>query len=416
MRHTLTSQVSSFDTRSWNKKPRLAIGGAFLFLSIREITMTITQEKPQKRRLASLDALRGMDMFWILGGEKIFAALFILTGWTGWQVAHGQTLHSNWHGFTFYDLIFPLFIFLAGVAMGLSPKRIDHLPFSERRVFYAKALKRLFLLAGFGVLYNHGWGTGIPFNLDEIRYASVLGRIAVAWFICAMLVWHTSLRTQIITAVSLLLGYWILLCFIPVPGGQAGQLTMAGTWNAWVDQHLLPGISYQNRATDPEGLLSNVPAVVNALMGVFAGRLIAKANELGEWKTVGYLFAAGLVSLACGWAWNLIFPVNKDLWTSSFVLVTVGWSLLFLASFYAVVDLLNTQKYFYPFVIIGANSIIIYLASSLVKWEYIAQSVFGGVISAGSESWQPILSVIALLTVQLLVLHWLYKRKILISV
>ena len=119
--------------------------------------MTITQEKPQKRRLASLDALRGMDMFWILGGEKIFAALFILTGWTGWQVAHGQTLHSNWHGFTFYDLIFPLFIFLAGVAMGLSPKRIDHLPFSERRVYYAKALKRLFLLAGFGVLYNHGW-------------------------------------------------------------------------------------------------------------------------------------------------------------------------------------------------------------------------------------------------------------------
>jgi len=377
---------------------------------------TETPTKPTKKRLASLDALRGMDMFWILGGQSIFAALFVVTGWTGWKVFEAHTLHSEWHGFTFYDLIFPLFIFLSGVAMGLAPKRIDHLPWNERKVFYRKAIKRLFLLCALGVMYNHGWGTGIPLALDEIRYASVLGRIAIAWFFCAMLVWHTSIRTQVFTAAGLLLGYWVLMSFIPVPGGIAGDLSAAGSWNAWFDKHLLPGISYQNRAVDPEGVLSSLPAVVNAMIGVFAGQLIAKASKLGEWKVAGILFAIGVLSVCLGWLWDLQFPVNKELWTSSFVLVTVGWSAILLAIFYALVDILNGQKLAYPFVIIGANSIIIYLASSLVNWEYISLSVFGGFIAAVSAVWQPLLAVVALLLVQLLVLHWMYKRKIFVSV
>lgn len=377
---------------------------------------TETPTKPTKKRLASLDALRGMDMFWILGGQSIFAALFVVTGWTGWKVFEAHTLHSEWHGFTFYDLIFPLFIFLSGVAMGLAPKRIDHLPWNERKIFYRKAIKRLFLLCALGVMYNHGWGTGIPLALDEIRYASVLGRIAIAWFFCAMLVWHTSIRTQVFTAAGLLLGYWVLMSFIPVPGGIAGDLSAAGSWNAWFDKHLLPGISYQNRAVDPEGVLSSLPAVVNAMIGVFAGQLIAKASKLGEWKVAGILFAIGVLSVCLGWLWDLQFPVNKELWTSSFILVTVGWSAILLAIFYALVDILNGQKLAYPFVIIGANSIIIYLASSLVNWEYISLSVFGGFIAAVSAVWQPLLAVVALLLVQLLVLHWMYKRKIFVSV
>ncbi|KTF17961.1 transmembrane glucosamine N-acetyltransferase NagX [Pseudoalteromonas sp. H105] len=377
---------------------------------------TQTSTKPAKKRLASLDALRGMDMFWILGGQSIFAALFVLTGWTGWKVFEAHTLHSEWHGFTFYDLIFPLFIFLSGVAMGLAPKRIDHLPWNERKVFYRKAIKRLFLLCALGVMYNHGWGTGIPLAFDEIRYASVLGRIAIAWFFCAMLVWHTSIRTQAFIAVGLLLGYWVLMSFIPVPGGSAGDLSAIGSWNAWFDKYLLPGISYQNRPVDPEGVLSSLPAVVNAMIGVFAGQLIAKASKLGEWKVAGILFACGVLSVCLGWLWDLQFPVNKELWTSSFVLVTVGWSAILLAIFYALVDILNGQKLAYPFVITGANSIIIYLASSLVNWEYISLSVFGGFIAAVSADWQPLFAVVALLLVQMLVLHWMYKRKIFVSV
>ncbi|ASD67257.1 transmembrane glucosamine N-acetyltransferase NagX [Pseudoalteromonas piscicida] len=375
-----------------------------------------TNNKP--KRLASLDALRGMDMFWILGGQSIFAALFVLTGWQGWKAFEAHTLHSPWHGFTFYDLIFPLFIFLSGVAMGLSPKRIDHLPFNERKPFYLKALKRLLLLCAFGVLYNHGWGTGIPMDPDSVRYASVLGRIAFAWFFCALLVWHTSLRTLAYVGVGILLFYWLLLCFIPVPGGQAGDLSAngVGSWNAFIDTYLLPGISYQNRPVDPEGVLSSLPAIVNAIAGVFAGRAIANAQTQGEWKTVGILAGSGLLVLALGWLWDMQFPVNKELWTSSFVLVTVGWSAILLAVFYAIVDVLSFQRWAYPFVIIGANSIIIYLASSLVNWTFISKSVFGGVIAAVPTAWQPLMAVFGLLAVQLLVLHWMYKRRIFVSV
>lgn len=375
-----------------------------------------TNNKP--KRLASLDALRGMDMFWILGGQSIFAALFVLTGWQGWKAFEAHTLHSPWHGFTFYDLIFPLFIFLSGVAMGLSPKRIDHLPFNERKPFYLKALKRLLLLCAFGVLYNHGWGTGIPMDPDGVRYASVLGRIAFAWFFCALLVWHTSLRTLAYVGVGILIFYWLLLCFIPVPGGQAGDLSAngVGSWNAFIDTYLLPGISYQNRPVDPEGVLSSLPAIVNAIAGVFAGRAIANAQTQGEWKTVGILAGSGVLVLALGWLWDMQFPVNKELWTSSFVLVTVGWSAILLAVFYAIVDVLSFQRWAYPFVIIGANSIIIYLASSLVNWTFISKSVFGGVIAAVPTAWQPLIAVFALLAVQLLVLHWMYKRRIFVSV
>ncbi|CAH9051517.1 hypothetical protein PSECIP111854_00761 [Pseudoalteromonas sp. CIP111854] len=374
--------------------------------------------KTIRKRLASLDALRGMDMFWILGGQSIFAALFVLTGWQGWLLFEAHTVHSPWHGFTFYDLIFPLFIFLSGVAMGLAPKRIDHLPFSQRQPYYQKALKRLLLLCLLGILYNHGWGTGIPAALGEVRYTSVLGRIAIAWFFCALLVWHTSARTQAFVAIGVLLFYWLLLCFIPVPGGSAGDLAAngAGSWNAWFDKYFLPGISYQNKVVDPEGVLSNLPAIVNALAGVFVGRFIAQAQQFGQWRSVAALFSAGLASVLFGWLWDLQFPVNKELWTSSFVLVTVGWSAILFAIFYALVDLLNTQRLVYPFIIIGANSIIIYLASSLVNWDYISRSVFGGVIAIASADWQPILSVFALLFVQLLVLHWMYKRKIFVSV
>ncbi|MCG7554218.1 DUF5009 domain-containing protein [Pseudoalteromonas sp. Of11M-6] len=375
-----------------------------------------TNNKP--KRLASLDALRGMDMFWILGGQSIFAALFVLTGWQGWKAFEAHTLHSPWHGFTFYDLIFPLFIFLSGVAMGLSPKRIDHLTFNERKPFYLKALKRLLLLCAFGVLYNHGWGTGIPMDPDGVRYASVLGRIAFAWFFCALLVWHTSLRTLAYVGVGILIFYWLLLCFIPVPGGQAGDLSAngVGSWNAFIDTYLLPGISYQNRPVDPEGVLSSLPAIVNAIAGVFAGRAIANAQTQGEWKTVGILAGSGVLVLALGWLWDMQFPVNKELWTSSFVLVTVGWSAILLAVFYAIVDVLSFQRWVYPFVIIGANSIIIYLASSLVNWTFISKSVFGGVIAAVPTAWQPLIAVFALLAVQLLVLHWMYKRRIFVSV
>lgn len=379
-------------------------------------TNAIAPVKVNKPRLMSLDALRGFDMFWILGGEALFGSLLILTGWAGWQWGDEQMHHSQWHGFHFYDLIFPLFIFLSGVALGLSPKRLDKLPMKDRLPVYRHGIKRLFLLLLLGILYNHGWGTGAPADPEKIRYASVLGRIAFAWFFAALLVWHTSLRTQVIAALGILLGYGTMQLWLPFPGGQAGVLSPTESINAYVDSMLLPGISYQGRTPDPEGLLSTIPAIVNALAGVFVGHFIVKSHPKGEWVKVGLLAVAGGACLALGWLLDLIIPVNKDLWTSSFVLVTSGWSMLLLAVFYALVDVLKWQKAAFFFVVIGTNAIIIYLASSLVDWKYIAQSVFGGLVMALPENAQALAAVISLLAVQWLVLYWMYRRNIFVRI
>ncbi|MBW8184424.1 transmembrane glucosamine N-acetyltransferase NagX [Shewanella nanhaiensis] len=378
--------------------------------------MEATEAKTPKRRLMSLDALRGFDMFWILGGEALFAGLLLWTGWHGWQWADAQMHHCQWHGFTFYDLIFPLFIFLSGVALGLSPKRLDKLPMAQRMPLYKHSVKRLLLLLFFGVLYNHGWGTGAPVAIDEVRYASVLGRIAFAWFFAAMLVWHTSFRTQVLVTLGILVFYGLAQLLIPVPGYGAGVFSPEGSINAYVDTHLLPGITYQNRALDPEGILSTFPAIANAMAGVFVGHFIVKEHAKGEWYKVLIMLITGALVLGCGWLLNLVIPVNKDLWTSSFVLVTTGWSMILLAVFYAVVDVLKWQKAAFPFVVIGCNAIIIYLASSLIDWKYTAQSLFGGVVNAFPSSAQALMAAICLLLVQWLLLFWMYKRGVFVKV
>ncbi|UJF23107.1 transmembrane glucosamine N-acetyltransferase NagX [Shewanella sp. OMA3-2] len=379
-------------------------------------TINIEQTKSDKPRLKSLDALRGFDMFWIIGGEGLFSAMFALTGWAGWQLAAGQMQHSQWHGFTLYDLIFPLFIFLSGVALGLSPKRLDKLPYKLRAPLYKHAIKRLLLLISLGVLYNHGWGTGIPVDAEQIRFSSVLARIGFAWFFAALLVWHTSLRTQIFTALGILVFYSLLLCFMPFPGGQAGVFTMDGSINTYIDSVLRPSIAYQYRALDPEGVLSTLPAVVNALVGVFVGQFIVRPHHKGNWAKVVTMVLSALVLLALGWLLNPLIPVNKDLWTPSFVLVTSGWSVLFLALFYAIIDVLKWQRWSFVFAVIGTNAIIIYLGSSLIDWQYITRSVFGGVIQAFPSAGQPLVGVVGLIAVQWVILLWMHRRNIFIRI
>ncbi|ROQ23389.1 transmembrane glucosamine N-acetyltransferase NagX [Gallaecimonas pentaromativorans] len=357
-------------------------------------------------RLLSVDALRGFDMFWILGGELLFAALYHLTGQPLWQRLDMQVHHSPWHGFTAYDGIFPLFIFLAGTALGLGSEAVAGQPFAARRRLYLMALKRLALLLVFGVLYNHGWGSGLPAEWGEVRYASVLGRIGLAWFVAAMLVWHCQPRVWLGVALTILLGYWALL---------AGHLdNPALTPNAWVDAHFLPGIHYHQMPADPEGLLSTLPAVVNALLGVMAGRLLK--GVLPPWQKAARLAAMGFGLLLLGYLWALVLPLNKTLWTSSFVLVTSGWSALLLALFYALIDVLRLRWLGWFFAVIGANAIVIYLASSLVDWRYIANSLLGQWIAALSPAAQPLAAALALLAVQWLVLAWLYRRQIFIKV
>jgi len=361
----------------------------------------------KKQRLASVDALRGFDMFWIIGGEALFLPLFTLTGWSVFAFGDQQMHHSAWHGFRFYDLIFPLFIFLSGVTLGLAGKTLRGQPLTVRRPAYRKAVKRLLVLIGLGIIYNHGWGTGIPPHLDEIRYASVLARIGFAWFFAAMIVWHCSVRTQYIIAAAILLGYWLVQTLL-------GDLTPAGSVNAWVDQHFLPGIHYQNRPYDPEGVMSTIPAIVNALAGVFAGRWLRQQQGQHS-KILQGLAIAGVVCLLAAFLWHWIYPVNKELWTSSFALTTIGCSLLLLALFYLLVDVWKWQRFNTFFAVIGCNAILVYLGTSLLDWEFSSKSLFGGIAAALPQAGGALLLASGVVLLQWLVLRWLYKRGIFIS-
>jgi len=372
-----------------------------------EVVIMVSNNTNAKKRLASVDALRGFDMFWIIGGEALFLPLFALTGWSLFHFGHGQMQHTPWHGFSFYDLIFPLFIFLSGVTLGLANKSLRGRPASERAPVYRKAVKRLLLLIILGVLYNHGWGTGIPADPGEIRYASVLARIGFAWFAAAMIVWHCGIRAQYAITAGILTGYWLLQVSV-------GSLTPAGSVNAWVDQHLLPGITYQHRPYDPEGLLSSIPAVVNALGGVFAGRWLARHS--GNHKRILQgLFAGATICLLTGFLWHWVYPVNKELWTSSFVLITVGCCLLLLGIFYLLVDVWHWRVFTYFFSVIGCNAILVYLGTSLVNWGYSSSSLFGGIADALPEAGGVLLIACGVILLQWLVLRFLYRRGIFIS-
>lgn len=367
------------------------------------------------KRLLSIDALRGFDMFWIMGAEGIFAALFALTGIAIFDNFASQMLHSTWHGITAYDLIFPLFIFLSGVSIGIAAKPIDSYTSSEQSTKYKHAFKRLILLLALGVVYNHGWGNGIPASVDDIRYASVLGRIGIAWFVAIMLVWHFSTKQQWWLSVGILFTYWMLLEFVEISGFGGGNYSANYSLNVWVDQNFLPGITYRNAPMDPEGILSNIPSIVNAMAGVFAGRLMKKQQH-SALKLITYLVAAGLGCLALGYGWGLFMPINKSLWTSSFVLVTSGYSLLLLAFFYWLIDVLKWQFWAKIFAVIGMNSIVIYLSGSLIDWKYSASSLFGGIISYLPHDWVALCSVLSIVTLQWFFLYWLYRQKLFIKV
>ena len=362
----------------------------------------------EKQRLLSLDALRGFDMFWIVGGAWLVFDLSKLTEWRFLEPVKIQLHHCRWDGFHFYDMIFPLFVFISGVTLGLSNKHFRELEPRERRRRYFHAFKRLFLLIFLCALYNraHGWGDFESFGGP--RYAGVLTRIAVAWFFGALIVWHFRLRGQAIIAAAILLGYWGLHAW------YAHAFPGKGTVNAWVDSRYLPGFIL-GKSMDPEGILSSLPAIVNALFGAFAGRWLR--SRAGTLKKAGLLFAAGAMLLALGWLWNGAFPVNKKLWTSSYVFVSCGWSAMLLAVFYLVIDGGKYGKVLgRPLAVLGANALLVYFAFTMVDWRYTSDRLFGGFIQWAPEAWWPLLRDAGVVMLEWTILAGLYRRKIFIRI
>lgn len=369
-------------------------------------------ETKKSDRLLSLDALRGFDMFWIMGGENIIHALAQLTQWALFIWLGTQMEHVEWNGFRFYDNIFPLFLFIAGVSMPFSlTKRLER---GDSKVkLYQHIVFRGLMLVLLGFIYN---GL-LRFDFENQRYASVLGRIGLAWMFAAIIFVNTKLRGQIIWFVSILIGYWAIMMLVPVPGYGAGVLTPEGSLVGYVDRLFLPGRLYLT-VHDPEGILSTVPAIATALMGVFTGKFLRlKKEDLLPMKKGIYLFGAGVVSIMLGWLWNTVFPVNKNLWTSSFVLVAGGWSLVYLSIFYIIIDVWKFQKWAFFFIVIGLNPITIYLCQAgMINFQSTANYFFGGVLKFMTENWQHFLGAVIYVAISWLFLYFLYKKKIFLKV
>jgi predicted acyltransferase len=374
--------------------------------------MTNNLEKKQER-LLSLDTLRGFDMLWIAGGEYLIVTLAALTGWPFLQWAAGQMDHVEWEGFRFYDMIFPLFLFIAGVSMPFSILKRQKRGESMKKI-YLHLVKRLILLILLGLIYN-----GIlHLDFEKQRYSSVLARIGIAWFLAAVIVLNTSVRGQVIWFIGILLGYFAIMKLVPVPGFGPGVLTPEGNLAAFIDQKLLPGRLCCYTYGDNEGLLSHIPAICTALLGTFAGHLlISDDRRLTGLKKGLILLLAGIAALALGKLWSLSFPIIKNLWTSSFVLFAGGWSLILLALFYVVIDVWGFKKWTLLFVVIGLNSITIYMLNSgIINFEEMGGYFFGGLANQFSELAQPVILAAGAVICMWTFLYILYKNKIFLKV
>ena len=324
-------------------------------------------------RLMSLDALRGFDMFWIIGADALVDGLQKISNGSLVQGMEYQLDHAEWSGFHFEDLIFPLFVFMAGVSLTLSLTRM--IEREGRPVAMGRIVRRAGLMYLLGIFYYGGFND----TFQHIRLLGVLQRIALAYLFSGLIFCWFRQRGQVIWCGALLIGYWLLLTFIPVPGGTAGNFNEGANLTNWLDKQYLP-LRKWDGDHDPEGLLSTLPAIASCLLGVLAGQFLRDIRRT-DWQKVGGLALAGVLLAAAGWLWSLEFPVIKKIWTSSFVLVAGGYSCLLLAAFYMIIEIWRWRRWAQPFVWIGMNSITIYMIHNIVDIEKLSQRFAGGQIN-----------------------------------
>ncbi len=372
----------------------------------------------QSKRLLSLDVFRGITI----------AGMILVNSPGSWSYIYPPLDHAEWHGSTPTDWIFPFFLFIMGVAIPLAlGRRIAE--GADRKQLLLKILRRsllIFLVAMFLA--------GFPkFNFATIRIPGVLTRIALVYLCCSLLfVYVKNWRTQVWISVGLLLGYWALMTLVPVPDGNPPNLQPETNLGAWVDRAVF-GTAHlwkQSITWDPEGLLSTLPAIVTGMLGIFTG-LWLKTDRSDYEKLTG-IFAVGTILLTLGLIWNPLFPINKKLWTSSYVLYVGGLAMLFLGLIYWFVDVLGNKGWIKPFVVFGTNALFAFVLSGfLVRLSSLvristddgkSQSVFNWVYAHAFEPMfaSPYNSSLAYAIAYVLLilgLTWiLYWRKIFIKV
>lgn len=363
-----------------------------------------------KERLLSLDTLRGFDMAMLLGGGWILVTMAEATGWKWLEVLAIQQEHVDWVGFRFYDLIFPLFMFVSGVAI---PYAINSK--LEKGVAKSLLLKKIFIrllaLIALGLLYNGvlEWG------FTDMRAASVLAQIGFGYFFAALIsIYSKSIKGSIFWLLGILTGVAVLQLFVPVPGYGAGNFEPAGTINAWLDQKLLPGKLY-GKVFDPEGILCIVSAISITLLGNLAGYLIRSAS-MNPSKKALYIALAGLGLVVLALALSPVYPIIKKMWTVPYVLLAGGISALLLSLFYYVIDVKGSKSWTLFFRVFGMNSITIYMITRIVSFGEISRFFLNWFSIHISETWGAVIIAMGVLTLEWALLYFLYKKKIFLKV
>jgi predicted acyltransferase len=342
------------------------------------VTAAGVQAKPA--RLIAVDAFRGLTV----------AGMLLVNDPGSWGHIFPPLAHAAWNGWTPADLIFPFFLFIVGITthLSLSARRTRG---DDDRAILRQIIRRGALIIAIGLAISWfpffswgdipgttdpGFGVRVADRLLHVRIPGILQRIGVVYLACGLLTWRTSIRTQLLTAATILVGYWILLTVVPVPdSGLAGWMVFdqpAATLPAWVDRALLDWSSFgwgnhiwaQTKTWDPEGMLSTIPAVATSLLGVLAGRWLGSGRPLAE--RLNGLFAGGTIVAVAGSVWGWAFPINKNLWTSSFVLLTAGLAAITLGVCIWLIDDLKIRRWATPWVIFGANPIVAFVGSDMV--------------------------------------------------
>jgi predicted acyltransferase len=370
-------------------------------------------------RVASVDALRGFSMFFILGTDILARSLGEMLAQAGpFFAALGaaisiQFTHADWNGVYFYDLVFPLFIFVTGISIVFSlPKLVEK---EGNWAAHKRVLRRFVLLFALGVICYGGVSEGF----GDVRLSGVLQRIALCYLFASLLFLNTSARGMVAAFAALLVGYWALMTFVPVPGVGASSFEKGANLASWIDAYYLPGRLWEG-SWDPEGLLSTVPAIGTCLLGVFAGLLFNNPKFEAQQKSL-WLMGAGVAMIAAGLLWGLQFPINKSLWTSSFVLVTGGFASLLLGAFHEIIDVRGYKAWATVFMWIGASAITLYVFNMLAGFYPIALRLVGGDVIRLADTYLvkgagEFIAAIVGLAMAIAAARFLYRRKIFLRV
>ena len=385
---------------------------------------TVTAPPATRERLVALDVFRGLTI----------AGMLLVNNPGTWSAIYPPLRHAAWHGWTPTDLIFPFFLFIVGITthLSLDARRARG---DEDRKLVRQVLRRGGLIILLGLLLS-----GFPFipkygfDLSTIRIPGVLQRIGVAYIAAALLTLRTSAKTQVVIVAALLFGYWAVMTLVPVPGsGALGALaidTPDASLAAWLDRTILGDHLWKvSKTWDPEGILSTIPAIGTTMLGILAGRWIASARPLME--RIAALFAIGSITMVAGLMWNWFFPINKNLWTSSYVLFTAGMAAVTIATCVWLIDVRRVTWWTKPFVIFGMNPILAFvgtgmmarLMASIIKVERDGQrvSLQKAIYDSAFASWlapmnASLLYAVSFVLLWFLILAALYKKRVFLKV